>query len=215
MNALKYWETQHQNRSKDEPLTPTDFAREIGEMVGKSSKMILDIGCAAGRDTLFFASKGHNITGIDISSMAVEIAGTNALKYDLQKNTKFISCDISQVVLPRKAFDVIYARMSLHYFTDSKLHDIIKKLTRALSFDGFIAVQLRSILDEKYGIGTSLAEDIFVDEEGHMRRFFDRSVAKKLFANLRIKSLEFIQSNYETAKGYKKSKLLTLIASVK
>ena len=179
---LEFWQSQHRVRSKDEPLTPTDFAQGIGEMIGKSFRRVLDIGCAVGRDTLFFASKGHVVTGLDISPTAVEIAGINALKWNLQNNVKYISCGISELVLPRKVFDLIYARTSLHYFADPKLNDIIKQLIEALSFDGVVAVQLRSVFDEKYGKGIPLSEEIFVDEEGHIRRFLVEGQPKSYLA---------------------------------
>src|SRR5262249_61919566 len=49
---------------------PSGFAREIADRLTPSAR-VLDLGCGEGRDSVYFASRGFEVTGLDVSADAV------------------------------------------------------------------------------------------------------------------------------------------------
>src|SRR5690348_2790166 len=58
------------------------------------NKNILDLGCGTGRNSNYLADNGNNVTGIEISKTAIEIAKTRAL--DLGVKVNYILGDIGE-----------------------------------------------------------------------------------------------------------------------
>jgi 2-polyprenyl-3-methyl-5-hydroxy-6-metoxy-1,4-benzoquinol methylase len=54
--------------------TLAELAREFGSPRIPKSGDLLEMGCGAGDLSLFLASRGYNVTGVDISPFAVEWA---------------------------------------------------------------------------------------------------------------------------------------------
>ena len=71
-------------------LNPIELSL-LGDVKGKS---LLHLQCHFGQDTLSWARLGANVTGVDLSSTAIEQA--NKLKDSLALNANFIESDIYQ-----------------------------------------------------------------------------------------------------------------------
>lgn len=65
---IKYWNNFYSNNGA--VLYQSQFAAHILNEFS-STKKIIDIGCGNGRDSLFFASHGLNVLGIDGSLSAI------------------------------------------------------------------------------------------------------------------------------------------------
>lgn len=74
----------------------------------KQSYKILDMGCAEGKLSIFFAEKGHNVTAADISENQLKIVRNNLKKTKIKLTT--IACDIEETREPFKdqKFDYIF-----------------------------------------------------------------------------------------------------------
>ncbi|OLT53698.1 hypothetical protein BJF89_02455 [Corynebacterium sp. CNJ-954] len=53
----------------------------------------LDVGCGEGADALWLASRGWDVTGVDLSAVAVRRAADAARRYSLDSRTRFITAD--------------------------------------------------------------------------------------------------------------------------
>jgi len=67
-NNIKYWNNFYSNSGS--VLCPSQFAAYVLNEFSPTKK-IIDIGCGNGRDSLFFASHGLNVLGIDGSLSAI------------------------------------------------------------------------------------------------------------------------------------------------
>ncbi len=57
-----------------------DWEEHVKRGVDLAKGRILDIGCGAGRHSLYLQEKGHNAVGIDLSPLAIEVCKTRGLK---------------------------------------------------------------------------------------------------------------------------------------
>ena len=150
----------------------TAFAEETNKQIPASST-ILELGCGEGNDSIYFAEQGHTILATDFSDVAIE--------QDKQRwahsNLTFKVQDISQPLQFDSAFfDVVYARLSLHYFTDKTTRRIFHEIDRILKPSGILCFMCKSTDDQIYGKGDKIESDMY-EFNGHIRHFFSRDYA--------------------------------------
>src|SRR5262245_60298367 len=70
-------------------------------------KNLLEVGCGAGIDLVRFARAGANVTGIDLSTTAINLAHKNIEQNELGGNLRVMNGEAMQ--FPDNSFDVVYA----------------------------------------------------------------------------------------------------------
>lgn len=174
-NQKTHWDQLHEEGKADHYSEhPTDFAEEIIQLVPERLS-ILELGCGAGNDSNFFAEKGHKVLATDFSDIAID---KNRKRY-AHKNLQFEVLDISKPLgFLDNTFDLVYARLSLHYFTDTTTKRIFKEINRVLKPNGFLCFICKSVKDPLYGKGREIEHDMF-DDNGHIRHFFSEGYARE------------------------------------
>lgn len=161
---------------------------------------ILELGCGVGRDAVMFEKKGHSVTATDISKVVV-----------MQNEAKFADSSVEFVVLDMQkplpysseTFDVVFANLSLHYYTDRKTREILKEITRVLKNGGLLVFACKSVDDFHYGSGKEIEKDVFVSASGHVRHLFSIPYAKQLLeGNFDTELLEPAEGEYVGEKGH-------------
>ena len=92
-------------------------------------KKLLDIGAGTGRDALYFAEAGCDVTCIDLSPKMVELCR--------KKGLKALVMDVSDLSFPASAFDAIYSMNSLLHLPKAELPAVLLELRRVLKPGGF------------------------------------------------------------------------------
>lgn len=153
----------------------TEFAEEVNAVIPKRAK-ILELGCGEGNDSIYFAEQDHEITATDFSDIVI----TQNKKRYTNPNLQFTEQNISQPLnYPDDSFDVVYARLSLHYFPDDVTQKIFKEIKRVLKPGGVLHFMCKSTSDGIYGQGRKIEPDMF-ELDGHVRHFFSEDYAAKL-----------------------------------
>ena len=67
---IHYWDEYY--KKDNAPSFPSPFAEYVASKLS-TKQNILEIGCGNGRDSKYFSSKGHHITGLDRSAEAIEL----------------------------------------------------------------------------------------------------------------------------------------------
>lgn len=83
---------------------------------------LIDIGCGEGRDSIFFARNGYQVTGFDYSSDGMKKA--KAWADELKLSIEFFQADINEYKL-EKSCDAVFASGALHYIPQQLRKEII------------------------------------------------------------------------------------------
>ena len=95
-------------------------------------KKVLEVGCGAGIDLVRFARVGANVTGIDLSKTAIDLARRNIEQNGLTADLFVMNGEAMQ--FHDDSFDVVYAHGVLQYTADTK--KMIAEIHRVLKPEG-------------------------------------------------------------------------------
>lgn len=122
-------------------------------LIPKPAK-VLDIGCAAGRDTKYIHQKGMEVIGIDLSEKLIQIAQKN------NPNLTFQICDMRKLPFANSSFDGIWAHSVFHHLEKSNMSSALQEWARVLKNNGVI------YLRTKMGQGNWKGKDtLSIDQE--------------------------------------------------
>lgn len=110
---------------------PAKFLASNYDFIPQRSS-VLDIGMGEGRNAVFLAAKGHSVTGIDISSVAIKKAKLLAREFGVR--VKAVEADISKYNFPPASFDAII----LFYYLN---RDQVEKVLTWLRPGGVLVVE--------------------------------------------------------------------------
>ncbi|WP_127717761.1 bifunctional 2-polyprenyl-6-hydroxyphenol methylase/3-demethylubiquinol 3-O-methyltransferase UbiG [Halobacteriovorax sp. HLS] len=140
---------------------PAKFLSENYTYIPFAAK-VLDVGMGEGRNAVFLARKGYNITGVDISAVAVRKARKLANEYGIRINT---------VVSSMEDFNSegeLYDAILVFYYVDRKLN---KKLVEWLKPGGILIYESHT-KRQKTIAGNEKYEDKYLLREGELLTMF-------------------------------------------
>ncbi|MEU4205252.1 class I SAM-dependent methyltransferase [Streptomyces sp. NPDC039022] len=105
-DAVAFWDGVHAARPAAGHPRPN--ARLTETVTGLPPGDALDLGCGAGGDALWLADQGWQVTGVDISAVAVERLATLARAHGLAERVTTVPYDVHES-FPPGAFDLICA----------------------------------------------------------------------------------------------------------
>ncbi|HUU49886.1 MAG TPA: class I SAM-dependent methyltransferase [Nitrospinota bacterium] len=174
----------------EKPSEPAKKAVELFKKKGK--KKILELGAGQGRDTLFFAKNGFEVTALDYSRKGVEDIIEKVHKLGLDEQVK-VKCHDVRYPLPFKndSFDACYSHMLYCMaLTTSELEFLSDEIRRVLRPDGINIYTVRHTKDVDYGTGTHRGEDIYQIGGGFVVHFFNRQKVERLAKDYDIVSID-------------------------
>ena len=115
---------------------PTDNIDDFLKLIVEKGK-ILDAGCGTGVDVAYMASKGFEVTGVDLSEKMLNIAREN------NPNTNFIKGDIRQLNFEPNTYDGIIASFSLIHVPKKDIDTTVENFYEFLKPNGIIYIGLQ------------------------------------------------------------------------
>ncbi|MBP7949226.1 MAG: class I SAM-dependent methyltransferase [Verrucomicrobiales bacterium] len=150
-----YWNAFYRNTSLH---SPSNFATFCSTYLVPGMS-IADLGCGSGRDSVYFAHQGLNVTGVDSSEVAIAKLTEHGIR-----RCEFLCRDFTLLgEMPR---DCGYLRWSLHAITRDSQERVLRWLGANVRH---LFIECRSVNDAMYGQGTQVGPDEFVTS--HYRRF--------------------------------------------
>jgi len=119
---------------------------------------VLEIGCGNGNDAIFLAKKGFDVTVIDISKRAIEIAKERAKNANVKCN--FIAEDATDLKSVPGKFDFVYDRACFHFIPEEKRGKYVQTVKKFLIKGGYFFLIVSSDKDAVKGPYQFSKEDI-------------------------------------------------------
>lgn len=145
---------------------------------------VLELGCAAGRDTATLVEAGLRVVAIELSSDALAQA-----RERVPTGAAFHCGDFREAwpLESEATVGAVLASLSLHYFAWDATLALVRRVHRVLRPGGVLLCRLNSVNDLHHGArGPSASgrdEDFFYVVDGIPKRFFDRAAVERLFAD--------------------------------
>lgn len=105
-----------------------------------AGRRVLDLCCGAGRSAVYLALRGAQVSGVDASAKAIEIARETALASGVAEQADFHVMDAQRLEFGDREFDAIYCQSALHILLDypgvsTELCRVLKPGGRAIFSD--------------------------------------------------------------------------------
>jgi tellurite methyltransferase len=119
---------------------PSRFAFTIGQLLPPGAR-VLDLGCGEGRDSVYFASLGYDVTGVELSEAGLRKAErleAAAVRIHPALRLRWI-CGAMEQVEVGGPFDLVYSCGSIHYVPRAARSPLIARLRERTRPGGYHA----------------------------------------------------------------------------
>lgn len=156
---------------------PADSALAAAELFrAKGLTKILVPGFGYGRNAKVFCDNGFDVTGIEISETAIELA-----KKHYGNNVQVFHGSVGDMPFDRKLYDGIFCYALIHLLNARERAKLIKDCYNQLATGGYMIFVAISKAAPAYGIGTKLSKDRFKTPHGVKLFFYDSDSVTKEF----------------------------------
>jgi SAM-dependent methyltransferase len=137
----------------------------------------VDVGCGTGNYAIYLTSRGFEVTGIDISPTAINIAKENAKKKGIKCN--FLVADVlDDLFKVKEEFDFAFEWELLHHVFPEQRREYVENVYELLNPRGkYLSVCFSEKDKEFRGSGnyrvTGLGTDLYFSSEGELRSLFE------------------------------------------
>lgn len=184
----EYWK-EHINKKLEDDIWIRNY-REYFSGEGKC----LDLGCGIGQYTKELMSYGYEVTSADISNIALEKVkefNDNIVKVDMKEELPF----------SENEFDLVFANLSIHYFSDEDTKKLMLEIKRILKEDGLFIGSVNGMqgYEKIKDTAVELEKHYWFNKNKHVRLFDKDDLEKYLdvFDVLNIEEKETVRFNHK------------------
>ena len=159
-DAERYWDERYGQEEATPERGPAAFLVEHRHLLPSRGRA-LDVAMGTGRNALYLASLGYEVTGIDVSGVAVERCRQEAARRSLR--IEAVQADLESYGLPRAVYDVVINFYYLH-------RDMAPQLEEALRPSGVLVFESFTTEQRQFGWGPQ--NDEFLLRPGELRTLF-------------------------------------------
>jgi tellurite methyltransferase len=166
---------------------------------------VLDLGCGAGRHTLFLAQQGLAVYGLDDAPN-----GLLAARQRLQTNGQSagLACgDMGDLPFADAAFDAVVSVYVIHHNRLARIQRTVQEIRRVLRPGGLAMLDLNATASWRYRNERSIEVEpgTFIPTEGPEtgvpHHYFDEAAARDAFSCLRILELYLNEQDFRDPSG--------------
>ncbi len=187
----EYWK-EHINKKLEDDIWIKDYKQYFSNK-GKC----LDLGCGIGQYTKELMNYGYDVTSADISTIALQKVkefNDNIVYVDMKDDLPFED----------NSFDLVFANLSIHYFSNNDTKRIMKEIKRILKTGGLFIGSVNSIkgYEKIKDTATEIERHYWFNKNKYVRLFDENDLKNYLsiFEILNIEEKETIR--FEHKKNY-------------
>lgn len=211
------WDEYHKKTHK--PEEPHSSYAEEKEKLFPRGSLVVELGGGTGSDTMYFLKQGHSVVLLDISDFALKKAQERASKLNLSQKLAIRQIDfgLHQVPIKESSADIVYSRISLHYFGSKHTTKLFRDILHMLKPGGVAYITFKSpedVVEMDYlrNVGVEYEEGVYI-ENGQLRSRFTIEQLKQILTKAGIQNFE-VNPYKETLKdstGYESTLLVNEI----
>lgn len=117
--------------------TESEPPKELADLIERGKVKpckVLDVGCGEGFYAIYLASKGFDVTGVDVSENAITHAKENATKHGVK--IKFMQMDVADLDKMNDKFDFVFEWAILHHIMPGQRKKYAENIKRILCEGG-------------------------------------------------------------------------------
>ena len=173
----EFWESAFKEKQTMWGFEPADSAVSTMNFFQKNGlHKILIPGFGYGRNAMIFNENGFDVTGIEISETAIELA-----KKHYGDSIKVHHGSVSNMPFDQELYDGIFCYALIHLLNVRERAKLIKDCYNQLSHDGYMVFVAISKNFPTYGKGKEISKDRFKTAHGVNLFFYDSDSIEKEF----------------------------------
>jgi SAM-dependent methyltransferase len=183
-----YWESKFKTEGPVWGFLPADSAlRTIVIFKSNNLKEILIPGFGYGRNAKLFIENDFEVTGIEISKSAIDIARANNVNCTIHHGS------VTAMPFDNKIYDGIYCYALIHLLNNKERQTFLKSCFNQLKKDGLMVFIVASTKTSMYGMGKRLSNNRFKISAGLNAFFYDSLSINKEFSSYGLIDYEDIE----------------------
>jgi SAM-dependent methyltransferase len=155
-------------------------------------RRVLDLGCGAGRHTVYLAREGFEVCGVDIADIGLEHTRAWLARENLSAELKH--GDIEQIPYPDAYFDAVLSIYVIYHKTLAGMRRCVAEANRVLGPGGLVLISLQSKRGYRYREGVEIEPCTFVSESGpdagELHHYSDLAEIESLFDRFVIRRID-------------------------
>jgi SAM-dependent methyltransferase len=202
----EYWESRFKNEGAMWKSEPSDSAFYTVDLFKKEGiKKILIPGFGYGRNAGLFIDNGFDVTGIEISGSAIELARTSGIKCPIHHGS------VTKMPFDDIIYDGIFCYALVHLLNKKDRLNFIKACFNQLKKGGTMVFTLASKQTGLYGHGKLLSKDRYEIAKGLSAFFYDSDAVLKDFSDFGLTESRDIEEPVKFMEGEEPVKLILVI----
>ena len=187
-DARGYWDKRFKAGGKiwgELPSRTAQYALELFRSANVNS--ILIPGSGYGRHTKFFSECGFDVTGIEISSVACNLAR------EFDSLSRFYNASALDMSFDINKYDAIYCFNTLHFFRENDRLIFIQQCENNLNKHGLMFFTVFSEKDSSFGEGREVERNTFESRPGRPAHYFTEDDLKAHFVKYGLVDIGIIE----------------------
>ncbi|WP_282165998.1 class I SAM-dependent methyltransferase [Cellulophaga baltica] len=187
----EFWETAFNDKQEMWGMNPAKSAELTKNFfVEKSVKNILIPGIGYGRNAQPFIENGINVSGIEISKTAIELA-----KKHYGNGMTIFHGSVTEMPFSDKKYDGIFCYALIHLLDSEERRKLIQDCYNQMTENGFMIFTAITKEAPNFGKGKLIEKDRYEFHEGAKIFYYDQESVKAEFNNFGLFEISEVNEN--------------------
>lgn len=187
----EFWETAFDDKQEMWGMTPAISAElTTSFFVEKSLKNILIPGIGYGRNAQPFIENGIEVTGIEISKTAIEMA-----RKHFGKEMSIFHGSVTEMPFEDKKYDGVFCYALIHLLDSKERKKLIQDCYNQLTENGFMVFTAITKEAPNYGKGELVSKDRYELHKGAKIFYYDQESVKTEFKDFGLLEINEVNEN--------------------
>lgn len=187
-----FWEEAFKDKQEMWGFEPANSAIITKDFfVGKELKNILIPGIGYGRNAKPFIDSGMQVTGIEISQTAIDLANKH-----FENNLEIYHGSVTEMPFDTKKYDGIFCYALIHLLDEVERRKLIQDCYNQLEEGGYMVFIAISKEASTFGKGNFISKDRYEIHQGAKIYFYDKESIKAEFELFKLLDISVIEESF-------------------